>query len=65
MKDIKITNTNGVLTVSSLQVAENFEKEHRNVIQAIENLTAENSAVTPMFIYQRAWQRIQMLRNHS
>ena len=47
---IEINNENGVLTVSSLQIAENFEKEHRNVVQSIENLTAENSAVKNLFI---------------
>ena len=34
---------------SSLQVAENFEKEHKNVIQNIKNLAAENSATKNMF----------------
>lgn len=47
MNEIKINNDNGILTVSSLQVAEDFEKEHRNVVQAIEELkkgVAEKSA---------------------
>ena len=30
---------------TSLQVAENFEKEHKNVLQSIKNLVAENSAI--------------------
>lgn len=34
---------------TSLKVAEVFGKEHRNVMQAINNLTAENSAVGKMF----------------
>ena len=34
---------------TSLQVAENFEKEHKNVIQSIKNLVAENSATKIMF----------------
>lgn len=45
--EITINNDNGTLTVSSLQVAEDFEKEHRNVVQAIEELkkgVAEKSA---------------------
>lgn len=47
--EIIINNDNGTLTVSSLQVAEDFEKEHRNVIQSIAKLIteiqpAENSA---------------------
>ena len=33
----------------SLQVAEKFCKEHRNVLQNIDNLIAENSAVKDMF----------------
>lgn len=32
------------LITTSLKVAERFEKEHKNVLQAIENLMAENSA---------------------
>ena len=47
MNEIKINNDNGTLTVSSLQVAKDFEKEHRNVVQAIEELkkgVAEKSA---------------------
>ena len=48
--EIKIANTNGKPTVSSIQVAKDFEKEHKNVIQTIKNLTAENSAVKDMFI---------------
>lgn len=50
MNEITITNNNGSLTVSSVQVAENFGKQHKNVIQAIENIRAENSALTSMFI---------------
>lgn len=34
---------------TSLQVAEVFKKEHKNVIQSIENLVAENSATKNMF----------------
>lgn len=41
MNEIIINNDNGTLTVSSLQVAEDFEKEHRNVIQSIAKLIAE------------------------
>lgn len=50
MNEIVITNTNGQLTVSSLQVAESFEKQHKDVLEKITALRAENSAVTPMFI---------------
>ena len=48
--EIVIKNNDGILTVSSVQVAKDFEKEHKNVIQTIKNLTAENSAVKNMFI---------------
>lgn len=34
---------------SSLQVAENFDKDHRHILESIENLTVENSAVKNMF----------------
>lgn len=33
----------------SLDVAEHFGKQHRNIIQTIDNLTAENSAVKELF----------------
>ncbi len=38
MSEIKINNSNGVLTVSSLQVAEDFGKQHKNVVRDIENI---------------------------
>lgn len=44
-----ITVNNGQPVVSSVDIAEHFCKEHKNVLQTIENITAENSAVTPMF----------------
>lgn len=51
MHEITITQTaTGIPCVSSLQVAEDFGKKHKNVVQTIENIKAENSAVTPMFI---------------
>ncbi|MDE6091832.1 MAG: Rha family transcriptional regulator [Ruminococcus sp.] len=50
MNEITITNTNGVLTVSSLQVAKDFGKQHKDVLEKITSLRAENSAVTSMFI---------------
>lgn len=37
------------MVVTSLQVAEDFSKQHKNVIQAIENLVAENSAAKSLF----------------
>ena len=38
MNEIKINNDNGTLTVSSLQVAEDFEKEHRSILRTIDDL---------------------------
>ena len=40
----------GELVVTSRQIAEDFGKEHRNVVRAIENLTAQNSAVKNIMI---------------
>lgn len=47
--EIIINNDNGTLTVSSLQVAEDFEKQHKHILNAISKLEseiqpAENSA---------------------
>ncbi len=54
MNEIKITMTNGTACVSSLQVAEDFGKKHKNVVQTIETLmgtSAENSAdLSKMFL---------------
>ena len=49
---VKITGkeNNEILTANSRDIAEHFEKEHKNVLQTIQNLTAENSAVKSMFI---------------
>lgn len=43
MNEITITNKDGRLTVSSLQVAKNFEKRHDHIIRDIENLITEIS----------------------
>lgn len=48
MSDLTTIN-NGQVVVSSRQIAENFEKEHRHVLETIRNLTAENSTVKSMF----------------
>lgn len=50
MNEIKIKNLNGKLTVSSLQVVNDFEKQHKDVIRAIENLKAQNCALKEIFI---------------
>ncbi len=39
--EITINNDNGTLTVSSLQVAEDFEKEHRSILRTIDDLKSE------------------------
>ena len=50
-KDVVITrNNSGELVVSSRQVAEDFEKMHKHVLETIRNLVDENSAVKKMFI---------------
>lgn len=48
MNQLVVLNNNQAVT-SSLQVSDTFGKDHKNVIQSIENLTAENSAVKPFF----------------
>ena len=48
--EIILHQQNGRVLVTSREVAEKFGKEHKNVIQAVKNLTAENSALLPMFI---------------
>lgn len=50
MNEIMINNFDGKLTVSSLQVARDFGKQHQHVTQAIENLISENSLVKKLFI---------------
>lgn len=44
MHEVKITMTKGTPCVSSLQVAEDFGKNHKDVLRAIENLAAQNCA---------------------
>lgn len=48
-KNLITLDTSGQPVASSRDVAEHFGKEHKNVLQSIENLTAENSALTQMF----------------
>lgn len=49
MNELVIMHEQQAVT-TSLILAEVFEKEHKNVMQSIKNLTAENSAVRKMFI---------------
>ena len=39
----------GQIVVESRKIAKHFDKQHKHVLDAIENITAENSAVTSMF----------------
>lgn len=48
MKALVKVENNQIVT-DSRSVAEHFGKQHKNVIQTIENIRAENSAVTQMF----------------
>lgn len=48
MKDLVIVKNQKALT-TSLRVAQVFEKNHRDVMRAIRNLTAQNCAVKKMF----------------
>ena len=43
-------NREEILTANSRDVAEHFEKQHKDVPESIRNLTAENSATKSMFI---------------
>jgi Rha family phage regulatory protein len=47
---INITNQEGSLVVNSREVADNFEKEHKHVMESIRNLMVEDSAVKDMII---------------
>ena len=49
-KDVVITKKDGELVVTSRQVAEDFEKMHKHILESIRNLVDENSAVKSMFI---------------
>lgn len=50
-KDVVITrNNDGEIVVTSRQVAEDFEKMHKHILESIRNLVDENSAVKSMFI---------------
>lgn len=43
-------NKEEILTANSRDVAEHFEKQHKDVLESIRNLTAENSATKSMFV---------------
>lgn len=47
-----VTVVNENVVVSSRDVAEHFEKEHKNVLRTIDDLVAQNSATKNMFLEQ-------------
>lgn len=49
MNEIILSTQNGEPVASSRQIAENFGKEHKHVLDAVKNLVAENSAAKSMF----------------
>ena len=49
MSDIILSTQNGQAVVSSRDIAKDFEKEHKDVLRAIENLAAQNCATKSMF----------------
>lgn len=49
MNNIILSTQNGEPVVSSRQIAESFGKEHKDVLRAIENIKAQNCALTSMF----------------
>ncbi|MGJ0845944.1 phage regulatory protein/antirepressor Ant [Tissierella praeacuta] len=52
---INITNQNGSLVVSSREVAKNFEKQHSHVIEAIANITIENSTLIGEYFIESSY----------
>lgn len=50
MNEIILSHVGNIVTADSRDVADNFEKEHKNVLQTIQNLVAENSAAKSMFM---------------
>lgn len=55
MNEIQIKYENNQMLVCSLEIAKNFGKEHKNVLQTIGNLVAENSATKSM-IYETSYE---------
>lgn len=57
-ENVIVYQHNGQPAVSSRDVAEQFGKEHKDVLEAIRKLMAENSALLPMF-YKDEYTTIQ------
>lgn len=49
MNDIILSMQNGEPVVSSRQIAENFEKNHRDVLRAVDNLKEDVRNFAQMF----------------
>lgn len=49
MNEINLIVENNQVVVSSRQIAETFNKDHKHVMESIRNLTVENSAVKKYF----------------
>ena len=52
---VKIENKDGKLMVSSRVVADRFEKQHKHVLESIENIRAENSALTSEYFIETSY----------
>lgn len=55
-EDIILGNHNGQPTATSREVAEHFGKNHRDVLESIRNLAAENSAATKSMFYETTFE---------
>ncbi len=56
MKDlINIENQDGSLVVNSREVAENFEKRHDHVLDAVRNITTENSGLIGKYFIESSY----------
>ncbi|KAA6303123.1 MAG: hypothetical protein EZS26_000726 [Candidatus Ordinivivax streblomastigis] len=49
MEDLVFKSSKGTLVTNSLLVAQKFGKQHKDVLEKVRSLTAENSAVLSMF----------------
>lgn len=49
MSDIILSTQNGQAVVSTLEIAERFGKNHKDLLESIRARTAENSALLEMF----------------
>ena len=49
MSDIVLSTQNGQAVVSTLEIAERFGKNHKDLLESIRARTAENSALLEMF----------------